>query len=119
MFCWCKLIVSQLQYIMASNLGWDFQFLVPISGTSIGSRIPIPFLIPKIPVGKFFLNSAVEKLRNWNSDSKIWNSKKNKHRNSIHLISHIMSIMIGQPVGLTMPNHMDVGAIPGKGKLSA
>jgi hypothetical protein len=57
-------------------LGWEFRFLVPISGTPIESGIPIPFLIPKIPVGKFFSNSAVEKLRNWNSDSKIWNSKK-------------------------------------------
>ncbi len=34
--------------------------MVPISGTPIGSRIPIPFLVPKIPVGKFFSNSAVE-----------------------------------------------------------
>ncbi len=40
-------------------LGWEFQFLVPISGTPIVSRIPIPFLIPKIPVGKYFLNSDV------------------------------------------------------------
>jgi hypothetical protein len=58
------------------GLGWEFQFLVPISGTPIGSGIPIPFLIPKIPVGFFFSNSAVEKSRNWNSDSKIWNSEK-------------------------------------------
>jgi hypothetical protein len=58
------------------ELGWEFQFLVPISGTPIGSRIPIPFLIPKIPVRIFFLNSAVEKSRNRNSDSKIRNSKK-------------------------------------------
>ncbi len=67
----------------------------------------------------FFSNSAVEKLRNRNSDSEIRNFEKNKHRNSIHLISHVMSIVIGQPVGLTMANHMDVGTIPGKGKLSA
>jgi hypothetical protein len=33
------------------SLGWEFQFLVPISGAPIGSGIPIPFLIPKIPVG--------------------------------------------------------------------
>jgi hypothetical protein len=33
--------------------------LVPISGTPIGSGIPIPFLIPKIPFN-FFSNSAVE-----------------------------------------------------------
>jgi hypothetical protein len=36
------------------GLGWEFQFLVPISGTPIVSGIPIPFLIPKIPVGKYF-----------------------------------------------------------------
>ncbi len=35
-------------------LGWEFQFLVPISGTPIGSGISIPFSIPKIPVGFFF-----------------------------------------------------------------
>ncbi len=67
----------------------------------------------------FFSNPAVEKLRNRNSDSEIWNSEKNKQRNSIHLISHMMSIVIGQPVGLTMSNHMDVGTIPGKGNLGA
>ncbi len=63
------------------EFGWEFQFLVPISGTPIGSRIPILFSIPKIPVGIFFMNSAVEKLRNRNSDSKIWNSEKKSCRN--------------------------------------
>jgi hypothetical protein len=115
-YCDCDL---KLFGTAISELGWEFQFLVPISGTPIRSGVPIPFLIPKIPVGKFFSNSAVEKLRNWNFDSEIWNSKKNKRRNSMHLISCMMSIMIGQPVGLTMSNHMDVGTIPGKGNLSA
>jgi hypothetical protein len=101
------------------QLGWEFRFLVPISGTPIGSRIPIPFLILKIPVGFFFSNSTVEKLRNQNSNSEIRNSKKNKRRNLKHLISHMTSIVIGQPVGLTMSNHMDIGSIPGKGNLSA
>jgi hypothetical protein len=102
------------------RLGWEFQFLVPISGTPIGSRISISFLIPKITVGKFFSNSAVEKLRNWNSDSEIWNfEKKKKRTNSIHLILHTLSIVIGQLVGLMTSNHMDVGTIPGKGNLSA
>jgi hypothetical protein len=36
-------------------LGWEFQFLVLISGTPIISRIPIPFLISKIPVGIILL----------------------------------------------------------------
>ncbi len=93
--------------------------MVPISGTPIRSGIPIPFSIPKIPVGLFFSNSAVEKSRTRNSDSKIWNSEKSKRRNLIHLIVRAMSIVIGQPVGLTMSNHMDVGTIPGKGNLSA
>jgi hypothetical protein len=35
------------------TLGWEFQFLVSISGTPI-VRILILFLIPKIPVGLFF-----------------------------------------------------------------
>jgi hypothetical protein len=35
-------------------LGWKFQFSVPISGTPIGSGIPILFSIPKLPVGFFF-----------------------------------------------------------------
>ncbi len=53
---------------------------IPIFGSNswdpIGSGIPILFLIPKISVGKFFSNSAVEKLRNWNIDLEIQNSKK-------------------------------------------
>ncbi len=67
----------------------------------------------------FFLNSAVEKSRNRNSNSKIRNSEEKKRRNLIPLISHAMSIVIGQPVGLTMSKHMDVGTIPSKGNLSA
>ncbi len=35
-------------------LGWEFQFSVPISGTPVGSRFPILFLIPDIPVDFFF-----------------------------------------------------------------
>jgi hypothetical protein len=34
-----------------------------ISGTPIVSGIPILFLIPKIPVGKYFLNSDVWRVR--------------------------------------------------------
>jgi hypothetical protein len=52
-------------------------------------------------------NSAVEKSRNQNSDSEIRNSKKNQRRNLILLISRMMSIVIGQSVGLRMSNHMD------------
>jgi hypothetical protein len=62
----------------------------------------------------FFLNSAVEKSRNQNSDSKIQNSGKNGRRSSIHLISHKTSIIIGQPVDITILNRMEVGTIPGK-----
>jgi hypothetical protein len=35
------------------ELGWEFRFSVPISGTPIGSRIPIPCPIPDIPVRIF------------------------------------------------------------------
>jgi hypothetical protein len=61
---------------MGLLLGWEFPFLVLISGTPIESRILIPFLIPETLVG-FFLNSTVEKMKKCNSDSKIWNFKKN------------------------------------------
>jgi hypothetical protein len=37
---------------VAYKLGWEFRFLVPISGTPIGSGIPDQFPIPKIPVRK-------------------------------------------------------------------
>jgi hypothetical protein len=62
--------------LLLEELGWEFQFSVPISGTPIGSGIPISFLIPGILVGNIFLNSAVEKLTNRNSNSDIWNSEK-------------------------------------------
>jgi hypothetical protein len=42
--------------------------LVPISGTPIGGGIPIPFTIPKIPVGFFFEIPISEEPENWNSD---------------------------------------------------
>ncbi len=77
--CYHSFLAVKLQLclgLVTLGLGWEFRFSVPISGTPIGSGIPIPFLIPKIPVGKFFSNSAVEKLRNWNSNSKIRNSEK-------------------------------------------
>ncbi len=41
-----------------ARLGWEFQFLIPISGTPIVSRIPILFLVPKIPVGFFFISDV-------------------------------------------------------------
>ncbi len=71
-----SVLISKLNSLPSAILGWEFRFLVPISGTPIGSGIPIPFLIPKIPVEKFFSNSAVEKLKNQNSDSKNRNSEK-------------------------------------------
>jgi hypothetical protein len=68
---------SLVVILAAFTLGWEFQFSVLISGTPIGSGIPILFLLTKILVGNIFLNSAVEKLPNQNSDSKIQNSKIN------------------------------------------
>jgi hypothetical protein len=49
-------------------LGWEFQFLILISGTLIGSRISIPFLILEILVGFFFEILMSEKSENWNSN---------------------------------------------------
>ncbi len=46
-----------------SNLGWEFQFLVPISGTPIVSGILILCLIPKILVRFFFWKSNVWRVR--------------------------------------------------------
>jgi hypothetical protein len=37
----------------------------------------------------------------------------------MHLFLHMMSIVIGQPVGLMMSNNMDVVTTPSKGNLSA
>jgi hypothetical protein len=45
---------ADLTVTFTKHLGWEFRFSVPISGTPIVSGIPIPFLIPKIPVGFFF-----------------------------------------------------------------
>jgi hypothetical protein len=49
-------------------LGWEFRFLVPISGTPIVSKILILFLIPKIPVGIFFEIPMSGESENWNSN---------------------------------------------------
>ncbi len=49
-------------------LGWEFQFLVPIFGTTIVSRIPIPFSIPKILVGYFLEILMSGESENWNSN---------------------------------------------------
>ncbi len=95
-------------------VSWEFQFSVLISGPPIGSGIPIPFLIPKIPVEFFSFFRCIEKSRNRNSGSEVRNSEKNGRRNSIHLISCKASIIIGQPVDLTMLNRMDVGTMTGK-----
>jgi hypothetical protein len=45
---------SDLEKEYQAQLGWEFQFLNPISGTPIGSGIPIPFWIAEIRVGFFF-----------------------------------------------------------------
>jgi hypothetical protein len=50
------------------HLGWEFQFLIPIVGTPIGSGIPILFLILEILVGFFFEIPISGETENWNSD---------------------------------------------------
>jgi hypothetical protein len=53
--------------VKSSQLVWEFQFLVPISGTPIVSGIPILFLVPKILVD-FFLIPMSGESENWYSD---------------------------------------------------
>jgi hypothetical protein len=54
--------------VQGCQLGWEFQFLVPISGTPIEGGIPILFTIPKIPVGFFFEIPISGESENRNSD---------------------------------------------------
>jgi hypothetical protein len=57
------------------SLGWKFQFLVPISGTPIGSRILIRCSIPEIPIGILFLKfRCLESLKFGISICEIWTS---------------------------------------------
>ncbi len=67
---------------------------------------------------KIFLEFRCWKIKKSEFWFQIQNSKK-KRMCSIHLNSQKTSIVIGQLVGPTMPNHMDVGIIPGKGNLCA
>jgi hypothetical protein len=55
---WAGFVKVKFQVLV---LGWEFQFLILISGTPIGSGIPIPFPIPDIPV--IFLISDFWKVR--------------------------------------------------------
>ncbi len=91
-----------LETHITNRLGWEFRFLVLISGTPIRSGIQFRFQFQRFQSEFFF-------------QIKIWNSKINKSRNSIHLILQITSMVIGQPVGLAIPNHIDIDMIPGKG----
>ncbi len=100
-----KLIAKSSQLF---NLGWEFPFLVPISGTPIRSGIPDPFPIPKIPVGKFLFKFRCWKIEKSEFRFRNLEFRKNKRRNSILLILQMMSIVIGQLVRLRMSNHMDV-----------
>jgi hypothetical protein len=50
------------------GLGWEFQFLILISGTPILSRILTPFLILEIPVGMLFEIPMSGESGNWNFD---------------------------------------------------
>ncbi len=60
--------VLELDLAVTSVLGSEFRFSVPISGTPIGSGMPITFLIPEIPVGFFFEIPMSGKSENWNSE---------------------------------------------------
>jgi hypothetical protein len=60
--------MSHMDMLATCWLGWEFRFLVPISGTPIGGGIPITFTIPKIPVGFFFEIPISGEPENRNSD---------------------------------------------------
>ncbi len=63
----CRLVDGDIE-VGDSRLGWEFRFSVPISRTPIGGGIPIPFTIPKIPVGFFFEIPISGESENWNSN---------------------------------------------------
>ncbi len=71
--------------IARARLGWEFRFLLPISGTPIGSGIPIPFLIPEILVG-FFLEFCCWKIDKLEFRFQNLEFRKKKCRNLVHLI---------------------------------
>ncbi len=72
--CKCKALTPW--HLM--HLGWEFQFLVPISGTPIGSGIPIPFLIAEIPVGFFF------EFRCWKIDKSEFRFQNSEFKKKLH-----------------------------------
>jgi hypothetical protein len=72
-----------------SGLGWEFLFLVLISGTPIGSGIPILFQILGIPVGFFFRIPLLKTHQIWILICKIWNSVIFSRTNQVHLISYV------------------------------
>ncbi len=78
-------LLAHCVLISSLALGWEFQFLVPISGTPIGGGIPIPFTIPKIPDGFFLKFRFLESQKIGIPICNFRNSNNFLHRNSIHL----------------------------------
>ncbi len=83
------------------GLGWEFQFLVPISGTPIGSGIPILFPIPDIPVRFFFWILLLKIHQIGIPIPKFDFPNFGLHRNSIHLILNQKTIAISFPAKIT------------------
>ncbi len=88
---------------LVGNSNFWFQFLGPLSEAEFCFRFWFQRFWPD-----FFLNSAVEKLTNRNTDSKIRNSKKKILRNSVHLISYQITIAISFPVKITSCRHLNI-----------
>jgi hypothetical protein len=70
------------------ELGWEFQIFGSDFWDPHWKRNSDSIFDSEDSRRKFFSNSAVEKLRNRNSDSEIRNSEKKTLRNSLYFISH-------------------------------
>jgi hypothetical protein len=84
---WSIFLTSFCFLACCPGLGWEFQFLVPISGTPIETGILIPFLILDIPVRFFCSNCNVWKVRKLEFQfAKFGIPVICLHRNSLRLI---------------------------------
>ncbi len=88
---------------LVGNSDFWFQFL----GAPSEAKFRFRFWFQRIR-WDFFLNSTEEKLSNWNSDSKIWNSDNNLRTNSVHLILYQKTIAISFPAKITSCRHLNI-----------
>jgi hypothetical protein len=82
-------------------LEWEFQFLVPISGTPIGSGILILFSVPNILVGFFFRMWLLKSHQIEIPVPKFRIPEFCSHRNSVYLMLYQKTIAISFPAKIT------------------